>query len=116
MRSCSTPTTPFGSQVMTVQLLIRSPAGETHSPAITIKSPSAIAIANGCQSFLRWGLVPRWAQDIKAGYSTFNARADSIADKPAFRVEARADRGLGPRDRRFPRRPAQGITGDLGLP
>jgi putative SOS response-associated peptidase YedK len=34
---------------------------------------------------MRWGLIPRWAKDIKAGYSTFNARADSIADKPAFR-------------------------------
>ena len=34
---------------------------------------------------MRWGLVPRWAKDIKVGYSTFNARADSIADKPAFR-------------------------------
>jgi putative SOS response-associated peptidase YedK len=34
----------------------------------------------------RWGLVPRWAKDIKVGYSTFNARADGIADKPAFRA------------------------------
>ena len=34
---------------------------------------------------MRWGLIPRWAKDIKAGYSTFNARADSVAEKPAFR-------------------------------
>jgi putative SOS response-associated peptidase YedK len=34
---------------------------------------------------MRWGLVPRWAKDVKIGYSTFNARADTIASKPAFR-------------------------------
>jgi putative SOS response-associated peptidase YedK len=34
---------------------------------------------------MRWGLIPRWAKDIKIGYSTFNARADTVASKPAFR-------------------------------
>jgi putative SOS response-associated peptidase YedK len=34
---------------------------------------------------MRWGLVPWWAKDAKIGYSTFNARADSMATKPAFR-------------------------------
>ena len=34
---------------------------------------------------MRWGLIPRWAKDIKVGYSTFNARADSVSTKPAFR-------------------------------
>jgi len=34
---------------------------------------------------MRWGLVPWWAKDIKVGYSTFNARADSVTTKPAFR-------------------------------
>ena len=31
------------------------------------------------------GLVPWWAKDVKVGYSTFNARADSVTTKPAFR-------------------------------
>jgi putative SOS response-associated peptidase YedK len=34
---------------------------------------------------MRWGIIPRWAKDEKVGYSTFNARADSVATKPAFR-------------------------------
>lgn len=34
---------------------------------------------------MKWGLIPRWATDAKIGYSTFNARADSVATKPAFR-------------------------------
>ena len=36
-------------------------------------------------TLMRWGLVPPWAKDIKIGSSTFNARADSIDTRPAFR-------------------------------
>lgn len=34
---------------------------------------------------MRWGLVPPWAKDEKAGPPLINARDDSIAVKPAFR-------------------------------
>lgn len=34
---------------------------------------------------LRWGLKPFWAKDDKIGYSTINARAETVAKKPAFR-------------------------------
>jgi putative SOS response-associated peptidase YedK len=34
---------------------------------------------------MRWGLISAWSKDDKPGYSTFNARADTIAVKPAFR-------------------------------
>lgn len=34
---------------------------------------------------LRWGLIPSWAKDTKIGYSTINARGDTVAEKPAFR-------------------------------
>ena len=33
----------------------------------------------------RWGLIPSWAKDAKIAYSTINARADTVATKPAFR-------------------------------
>ena len=33
----------------------------------------------------RWGLIPQWAKDTKIGYSTINARAETVASKPAFR-------------------------------
>lgn len=36
------------------------------------------------QSF-RWGLIPFWAKDRKIAYQTINARAESVAKKPAFR-------------------------------
>ena len=32
-----------------------------------------------------WGLIPSWAKDKKIAYSTINARADTVATKPAFR-------------------------------
>jgi putative SOS response-associated peptidase YedK len=33
----------------------------------------------------RWGLVPFWSKEDKAGYKCINARAETIATAPAFR-------------------------------
>ncbi|MGB0557535.1 MAG: SOS response-associated peptidase [Paracoccaceae bacterium] len=33
----------------------------------------------------RWGLLPHWAKDIKFGAKTFNARSETVAEKPSFR-------------------------------
>jgi len=35
---------------------------------------------------LRWGLVPPWARDPSIGYRLINARAETVAEKPAFRT------------------------------
>lgn len=32
-----------------------------------------------------WGLVPGWAKDLKIGFRAFNARSETVADKPMFR-------------------------------
>jgi putative SOS response-associated peptidase YedK len=45
---------------------------------------------------MRWGLMLYWAKDIKIGYSTFNARAEEIDTKPAFREAFRRRRCLVP--------------------
>src|SRR5437763_10601116 len=34
---------------------------------------------------MRWGLVPYWAKDIKIGFSTINAMAETVDKKPVFR-------------------------------
>jgi putative SOS response-associated peptidase YedK len=49
-------------------------------------------------ALLRWGLVPFWAKDAKLGFSTFNARAEEIAAKPAFREALKKRRCLVPAD------------------
>ena len=36
-------------------------------------------------SMLRWGLVPFWARDPSIGNRMINARAESLAEKPAYR-------------------------------
>ncbi len=47
---------------------------------------------------LRWGLVPIWAKDIKLGYSLINARAETVATKPAFREAFKKRRCIIPAD------------------
>jgi putative SOS response-associated peptidase YedK len=42
---------------------------------------------------LRWGLVPSWAKDTK-GAPLINARADTVATKPAFRAAFKRRRCL----------------------
>src|SRR3712207_6765519 len=33
----------------------------------------------------RWGLIPRWAKDRSVGSKTFNARAETLTERPTFR-------------------------------
>ncbi|MCC6427305.1 MAG: SOS response-associated peptidase [Phycisphaerales bacterium] len=45
---------------------------------------------------LRWGLVPGWADDLKFGYKTINARAETITSSPAFRSAIKRRRCIVP--------------------
>jgi putative SOS response-associated peptidase YedK len=47
---------------------------------------------------LRWGLVPFWAKDVKIGSRMINARAETVAEKPAFRRAFAQRRCLLPAD------------------
>ena len=46
----------------------------------------------------RWGLVPRWADSRKVAATMINARAETVATKPAFRDALRRRRCLIPAD------------------
>ncbi len=46
----------------------------------------------------RWGLIPFWAKDRKIGARNINARAETVADKPAFRDSFLKRRCLIPAD------------------
>jgi len=43
---------------------------------------------------LRWGLIPGWAKDPTIGNRMINARAETAAEKPAFRSAFRQRRCL----------------------
>lgn len=43
---------------------------------------------------LHWGLIPSWAKDSKMGAKLINARAETVAEKPAFRSAFRQRRCL----------------------
>ncbi len=48
--------------------------------------------------YMRWGFVPHWYKSVADGPLLFNARAETLADKPAFRDACRKRRCLIPAD------------------
>lgn len=58
------------------------------------------APGNGRPEFatLRWGLLPPWTADMKIANRLFNARAETIHEKPSFREAFRRWRCLIPAD------------------
>jgi putative SOS response-associated peptidase YedK len=59
---------------------------------LTVLQPSASANRQG--KMLHWGLIPSWAKDRKMGSKLINARAETVAEKPAFRSAFRKRRCL----------------------
>jgi len=47
---------------------------------------------------MRWGFLPHWYRTMSGGPLLINARAETIAEKPAFRAAARERRCLIPAD------------------
>ena len=69
------------------------------SPRYNIAPTQAVAVVRAREGgrrldALRWGLVPSWAKDRTIGDRMINARAETLAEKPAFRSAFRARRCL----------------------
>lgn len=47
-------------------------------------------------SLLHWGLIPSWSKEKNPHYSMINARAETVASKPAYRVAFKRRRCLIP--------------------
>ncbi|HTV13977.1 MAG TPA: SOS response-associated peptidase [Acidobacteriaceae bacterium] len=47
---------------------------------------------------MRWGLIPFWSKDAKVGYSTINAKAETVATSPLYREALKRRRCLVPAD------------------
>lgn len=46
----------------------------------------------------RWGLIPHWAKETKTNYKMINAKAETVAEKPAYRGPFRHRRCVIPVD------------------
>lgn len=49
-------------------------------------------------ALMRWGLIPYWAKDAKVGYSTINAKSETVATNRLFREAFERRRCLVPAD------------------
>ena len=71
---------------------------EELSPRYNIAPSQPVAVVPNDGSrrvrLFQWGLVPFWAKDPKIGYRLINARAETLAEKPAFRAAYRRRRCL----------------------
>ena len=48
--------------------------------------------------YMKWGLIPSWAKDPAIGNKMINARAETIGEKPSYRVPLRSQRCIIPSD------------------
>jgi putative SOS response-associated peptidase YedK len=78
---------------------LRQQAHETALPLIRPTDPAPVIAMSRDGAFLmhaRWGLVPHWAKDTTIARQCFNARSETVHEKPAFRDAFRGGRVLVP--------------------
>ena len=73
-----------------VQLVPRFNIAPTQTVPVIVRGSPNRAIP------MRWGLIPFWAKDPKIGNRLINARAETLASKPAFRASMKRKRCLVP--------------------
>ena len=81
------------------EAIVFGPLQPRYNLAPTQLAPVVRMTADGGQRQLamhRWGLIPSWAKDSSIGNRMINARAETAADKPAFRTALKRQRCLVP--------------------
>jgi len=80
--------------------LFSAPGSVDIKPSYNIPPSSRILLARNNPKggrelvALRWGLVPPWSKEPKTEYSTINARAETVDEKPTFRNAFKSRRCL----------------------
>lgn len=75
-----------------VEVILDQMAMDLSSEHIYPSASSWILDNQGQLRAATWGLVPPWAKDPKIARQTFNARSETVAEKPAFRDAFRSGR------------------------
>ncbi len=81
--------------------LSHAPSFEPHYNIAPMTDVPVVRVnANGERELarMRWGFVPRWAKDPSIAARMINARGETLADKPTFRIAFRRHRCLLPAD------------------
>ncbi|MBN3526087.1 SOS response-associated peptidase [Paenibacillus apiarius] len=90
-------------QLMAYYSIDPGPAIPFHAPRYNIAPSQSVPalIHDGTKlrlGPLKWGLVPAWAKDDKTAWRTINARAETLREKPAFRLPFERKRCIIPAD------------------
>src|SRR6185436_6046251 len=86
-----------------IRALFRYPERPNFPPRYNIAPTQPIPVVRlfeGQRQFalVRWGLIPRWVKDPRSFSLLFNARGESLLERPAFQAAMRYRRCLVPFD------------------
>lgn len=89
----------LASQLSFLEERFEFEAGElAHSPQYNIAPTQEVLVVTNDRDrqgeFMRWGLIPSWAKDASMGNRMVNARAETVGERPSFRVALRKRRCL----------------------
>ena len=93
---------PEIARILGIEVRVASPSNDPprYNIAPTQSVPVICQQENGefvAQS-MRWGLIPSWTKTLNNRYLMINARAETLKDKPSFRLPYRQQRCLIPAD------------------
>jgi len=78
---------------------IRGAHGPRYNVAPTQLAPTMVSAPAGRRvGFMRWGLVPHWAENLSVGTKMINARSETVATRPAYRDSFLRKRCVVPAD------------------
>ncbi len=82
---------------------------ELYMPRFNIAPTTPVlALTDKELTFFSWGLVPSWSKDVNIGSRMFNARSETVTEKPSFKNAYKRRRCLIPASGFYEWKPQQG--------